>query len=224
MQNSINALLDSPLLLFLVLGAGALIGIAVERLFETQKRAQRRAFWKGRNGGNKRTSRDSAPVSPGSVRPPSDAADQLRAVMAAQYSARPLLNNPERRLLAIIDKALDECSPGWRAMGQVALGEVLWSDDKDAYWAINAKRVDLLIVDADCKPVLAVEFQGTGHHLSQETAARDAAKKEALRRAGIGYAEVVSGDTPADVRDMIKKWAARAATDLPANVIPFDRR
>ncbi len=71
---------------------------------------------------------------------------------------------------------------------------------------MNAKRVDLLIVDADCTPLHAIEFQGTGHHLSSETAARDAIKKEALRRAGIGYAEVVSGDTPAQVREMVKRW------------------
>ena len=30
--------------------------------------------------------------------------------------------------------------------------------------------------------------------------ARDAVKKEALRRAGIGYVEVVAGDRPAELR------------------------
>src|SRR3546814_675577 len=138
------------------------------------------------------------------------AADQLRRVMEAQFKLRPLLNKPERRLLGVIDTALAEHSPGWRAMGQVSLGEILWSDDKEAFWAINAKRVDLLIVDLDCKPLHAVEFQGTGHHGSAETAARDAVKKEALRRAGIGYVEVVSGDTPAEVRAMVRKLVGRA--------------
>ena len=94
-------------------------------------------------------------------------------------------------------------------MGQVSLGEILWSDDKDAFWAINAKRVDLLIVDADCQPLHAVEFQGAGHHMREETAARDAVKKEALRRAGIGYVEVVTGDTPAHVRELVRKLVAR---------------
>jgi hypothetical protein len=36
-------------------------------------------------------------------------------------------------------------------------------------------------------------------------------KKEALRRAGIGYIEVVSGDTPAEVREMIRKLAGKQA-------------
>lgn len=37
------------------------------------------------------------------------------------------------------------------------------------------------------------------------TAARDAVKKEALRRAGIGYVEVVPGDTPAELRRVVER-------------------
>ena len=91
-------------------------------------------------------------------------------------------------------------------MGQVSLGQILASEDKGAYLAINSKRVDLLIVDADCRPLHAIEFQGTGHHQGT-AAARDAIKKEALRRAGVGYIEVISGDTPADLRAIVRKLA-----------------
>ena len=61
----------------------------------------------------------------------------------------------------------------------------------------------------DCRPLHAIEFQGTGHH-QNAAAERDAVKKEALRRAGIGYVEVVSGDTPAELRAMVRKLAGRA--------------
>ena len=91
-------------------------------------------------------------------------------------------------------------------MGQVSLGEILASNDSDAFYAINSKRVDLLIVDEECRPLHAVEFQGSGHYQGT-AAARDAVKKEALRRAGIGYVEVVSGDTPADVLAIVRKLA-----------------
>ena len=40
-------------------------------------------------------------------------------------------------------------------------------------------------------------------------AARDAVKQEALGRAGIGYVEVVSGETPAELRAMVRKLAGR---------------
>src|SRR5689334_24251167 len=61
-------------------------------------------------------------------------------------------------------------------------------------------RSDLLIVDDECRPLHAIEYQGGGHfNGAHATAARDAVKKEALRRAGIGYVEVVAGDTPAEL-------------------------
>ncbi len=194
-----------------------MIGIGIERVAERQKRAKRRSYWQTRKAGSgsKVVSlhKDQTPKTsnPAYGRSPLDAADQLRSVMEALFKSRPLLNKPERRLMAILEKALLEESPGWRAMGQVSLGEILWSDDKTAFHAINAKRVDMLIVDEDFMPLHAIEFQGTGHHLSNETAARDAVKKEALRRAGIGYVEVVSGDTPAQVRETVKRLVSRAA-------------
>lgn len=206
MPPEILALIDKPWLLVIVLGAGAALGIAVERFVEALNRAERRAYWKGRNAARKRSG---APGAGGAQGGAALAAEQLRTVMQASFRARPLMNRSERRLLGVVDAALAAESPGWRAMGQVSLGEILSSPDKAAYFAINSKRVDLLIVDADCRPLHAVEFQGAGHHTGKTAAARDAVKKEALRRAGIGYVEVVTGDTPAEVREMVRKLAGR---------------
>jgi hypothetical protein len=61
------------------------------------------------------------------------------------------------------------------------------------------------VVDADCNAVAAIEYQGGGHYLT-DAAARDAVKKEALRKAGIGYHEVVAGHTtPGDLRALVEK-------------------
>lgn len=214
MPSEILALIDKPWLLAALLALGAICGMTVERLVEGHERAARRTKWKARNlrgfgkivsfGRGKQLTVTRG--SPASLRP--DAAEQLRSVMDADFKLRPLLNRPERRLLAVIDQALTEYSPGWRAMAQVCLGEILASQDQDAFLAINTKRVDLLIVDANCQPLHAIEFQGSGHHQGT-AAARDAVKKEALRRAGIGYVEVVSGDTPAEVRGMVRKLVGR---------------
>lgn len=210
MLAELNMMLDMPVALFLVLAVGAAIGVGAEKLFTAIDREKRRAYWQGRNVGKAQrrvvTSISAAPAKSDSTQ---IAADQLRTVMNAEFKPRPLLNKPERRLLSCIDRVLSEESPGWRAMGQVSLGEILYSHDKEAFWAINAKRVDLLIIDPDCRPLHAVEFQGTGHHGSPETAARDAVKREALRRAGIGYVEVMSGDTPLEVREKVRKLISR---------------
>ncbi|MBK5263818.1 MAG: DUF2726 domain-containing protein [Alphaproteobacteria bacterium] len=183
--------------------------MAAERVGEKINRAERRSYWERKN--RKRwTPGTVVPIEARKASPVEIAADQLRLVMDATFTARQLLNHSERRLLGVIDQALADHSPGWRAMGQVSLGEILASPNEDAYFAVNSKRVDLLIVDADCHPLHAVEFQGKGHHTGRNTAARDAVKREALRRAGIGYVEVVSGDTPAEVREMVKKLVGRA--------------
>jgi hypothetical protein len=137
-----------------------------------------------------------------------DAADQLRTVMKADFKAQRLLNKSEARLFKAIDKMVLTARPDWQVMAQVSLGEILRCVDKNAYACINSKRVDLLIVDEECRPLHAIEYQGGAHFKgAHATAARDAVKKEALRRAGIGYVEVVAGDTPAELRRVVERLA-----------------
>ena len=83
--------------------------------------------------------------------------------MKAEFKAQPLLNKSEARLFKALDKMVIELRPGWQVMAQVSLGEILRCEDKAAYACINSKRVDLLIVDAECRPLHAIEYQGGGH-------------------------------------------------------------
>ena len=125
--------------------------------------------------------------------------------MAADFNARALLNRPEANLFKALDAAVIARNPGWQVMAQVSLGEFLASPDKDAYWAINAKRVDFALMDPEARVVHAIEYQGSGHHQGT-AAARDAVKKEALRKAGIGYHEVVAGHTTAgELKRLVEK-------------------
>lgn len=133
-----------------------------------------------------------------------DAVQQLNCVMDAEFSSRPLLNKSEHRLFLAIEKSLSGRESNWRLMAQVSLGEILSSPDKDAYFAINSKRVDILLTDQKGLPLHVIEYQGAGHH--QGTAAvRDAVKKEALRKAGIGYHEISAGDRPTDLESLMTK-------------------
>ena len=102
-------------------------------------------------------------------------------------------------MFAAAEAAVREAGVPWRVFAQVSLGEVLTCSDREGFNAINAKRVDLLITDAKFTPLAAIEYQGSGHHLSK-AAARDAVKKEALRKAGIGYIEITQDHGPEDVR------------------------
>lgn len=89
--------------------------------------------------------------------------------------------------------------------GPVCIGEFVASDDADAYRCVNSKRADLLLMDESCTARHALEYQGAGHHQGT-AAARDGVKKEALRKAGIGYHEVGAGHTtPTELKRLVEK-------------------
>lgn len=163
------------------------VGIGVGWAFERELVRRRRDAWRERNRSRERNGATVTRLPWGqgadqaAPRPP-DAADQLRIVMGASFTVKPLLNKSEARVFRELDRFVLSCNPGWQVMAQVSLGEILLSKDADAFRCINSKRVDLLLVDEECRPRHAIEYQGGAHHQGA-AAARDAVKKEALRRA-----------------------------------------
>lgn len=140
------------------------------------------------------------------ARPASDPTEQLRAVMAGAFTAKRVLSRTEAQVMRAAEAAIEEAGLPWRVLAQVALGEVLASPDEAAFRAINAKRVDLLVISALSEPLAAIEYQGEGHWQGSAPA-RDAVKKEALRKAGIAYVEITPTHGPADVRREIGRLA-----------------
>lgn len=140
--------------------------------------------------------------------PRPDSAEQLRHVAGADFNSRRLLSVSEERVLEALEIIIADMALGWRVMAQVNLAEILDTPDDSAFRAISAKRVDLLIVSAAQMPIAAVEYQGHGH-FQGDAAVNDAIKREALRRAGIAYVEVMADDTPAELRDQLRRLAAR---------------
>lgn len=188
----------APLIALLALGAW--LGFALQRFI----RRVRARLWRRRNYPNDYSYETSWPPAPAEDVRILDAADQLRIVMSADFAARPLLNQSEARVFEELCQIVMRCRPGWRVMAQVSLGEILRSKDAEAFSCINSKRVDMLLIDEDCRPRHAIEYHGGGHYQGT-AAARDAVKKEALRRAGIGYHEVVSGrTTPGELRQLVE--------------------
>lgn len=210
----------------LLLFTGGILGMILERMLAAQRRKawkeknSRRNVWRPRRRWPSAERAGDRVLQPTPVSTkPTDSADQLRVVMGAEFLPQPLLNRSEARVFKELDQHVIATNPGWQVMAQVSLGEILSCENSDAYSCINSKRVDLLLVDDDCQPRHAVEYQGSGHHQS-DAAARDAVKKEALRRAGIGYHEVLAGHTtPADLRRLVEKLVDRPGTlppDRPA--------
>ena len=187
---------DHPFAFIIVLVIGAALGMFVERFVETQDKEKRRAYWRGRN--KMKANAKLKPID-------NLAADQLQTVMKARFESRALLNRPEAKVFLALDEAVISRNSGWQVMAQVSLGEFLSSKSNDAYFAVNSKRVDFALMDENCCVVHTLEYQGSGHHQGS-AAARDAVKKEALRKAGIGYHEIVGGHTtPAELRALVEK-------------------
>jgi hypothetical protein len=139
---------------------------------------------------------------------PRDAADQLRVVMRAPFQKQRLMSKGEYDVFRTIETHLRQCGPGFRLMAQTSMGEFLQTSDKDAYLSVNSKRVDMLVIDTFGFPVVAIEHQGGGHYQS-DAAARDAVKREALRKAGIEFLEIFDYHKPDDVCRLLGESIAR---------------
>jgi Protein of unknown function (DUF2726) len=207
MPPELAALIDNPLLLAALLAVGAMCGVAVERFAGNLERERRREYWRGRNHGGRGIVPFRPKARPDYQRKAPDAADQLRCVMDADFTERPLLNKSEAAVFKALDAAVIARNSGWQVMAQVSLGEFLASKDSEAFLAVNSKRVDFALMDENAHVRHALEYQGTGHHQpGGAAAARDAVKKEALRKAGIGYHEVVAGHTtPGELKRLVER-------------------
>ena len=207
-METLNFLLDRPVALLVVLAIGAVIGMTLERMFEKADREKRRAYWRGRNAAKGKLGNGNGaalPVKEPEVKATDFAADQLKAVMKAEFKRRALLNKKEGNVFRSLDQIVIARNPNWQVMAQVSVGEFVWTDDKEAFLAINSKRVDFVLMDEHCQARHALEYQGDGHHQGS-AAARDAVKKEALRKAGIGYHEIVAGHTtPSELKALVEK-------------------
>jgi hypothetical protein len=114
---------------------------------------------------------------------------QLRRVRQAPFKKQKLMNFSEFVVFRTIEQDVALKRSGFRVVAQAPLGEILQSKHEKGFRAVNGKRVDMLIVDRGGWPILAIEYQGEGHY-NDTSGLRDAIKKTALTKAGIGYLEI----------------------------------
>lgn len=120
--------------------------------------------------------------------------NQLYHVQRGAFETRPLMNKSEFRCFVLVqDWVRRSPGDGMRVFAQVPLGEILQSADDLAFRSINAKRIDLVVVDRRGLPLIALEVQGEGHY--QGTAAvRDHVKRIALTKASVPLVEIFPGE------------------------------
>lgn len=195
----------SDTFLFLLIFGAILVGIQLERIRAAWARREWKSRRKWRNYEGSRSAGSKLVPLPGKPRI-ADAAFQLSAVMTAAFQKRRLLTKKEAEIFHMVEDAVMAHGSGWRVMAQVSLGEILSSPEPAAYSAINSKRVDLLVVCNKSLPIVAVEYQGRDHYQGSAPA-RDAVKKEALRKAGVRYLEVTQEHSAEDIAHEISRIA-----------------
>ena len=140
------------------------------------------------------------------------------ALRPARFTSKAILNKTERRLFDLLVRAVRDLRPDARVLAQVSYGEFLRSKNRKAFWSINARRADFLIVDAEFAPLAVVEYQGRGHFGSSRRAARaarqgDRIKARACRSAGIDWIEIPARFTVAEVRQLLQQALTRPAVE-----------
>ena len=124
--------------------------------------------------------------------------DQLVIVQNGQYHKRRLLNGEEYQLFRMLEDWIAGRPGRHRLFAQVSMGEILGSEDRLAYACVNSKRCDFVIIDGQGYPVVAIEYQGTGH-FGSDSDERDYVKQKALECAGVQLIEVFDDFTWANV-------------------------
>jgi hypothetical protein len=132
---------------------------------------------------------------------------------------KPLLNGEEREIYSRIKELLAVAPYSqFLLMAQVSLGELFntrpFGDHEAAaaYYAFNARRSDLVIIDREGNPVLIVEYQGGGHY-KKTYYLRDEIKRRVFQRAKIRALEIAGNLTPQEA-------AARVREQLDAILPP----
>src|SRR5262245_41185540 len=84
--------------------------------------------------------------------PVTDYDQQLRAVLVGSFEKHRVMNASEYRVFAIVENEIAVHAPGFRVFAQTSLGEILRSNNADAFASINSKRVDILVIDRSGLP------------------------------------------------------------------------
>jgi Protein of unknown function (DUF2726) len=129
---------------------------------------------------------------------------QIQRILYASFDKKPLMNKEEYKLFIQLERLIGTNTNGMRLFSQVPLGEILRSNDSDAFFCINSKRCDFIIIDRFGKALVALEYHGSGH-FQGNSSMRDEVKRLALKKASIPTIEVLLGYQWAEVEKDLRK-------------------
>ncbi|WP_025287628.1 DUF2726 domain-containing protein [Granulibacter bethesdensis] len=127
----------------------------------------------------------------------SNTENQRRFISQCDMQAKQPVNGEAVKVLYAIEEYIKTCRPEWRFAFEVSLGAFVATAGKSGDWyqdqafkSYNSKRADFLLIDRYGKPVMVIEYNGSGHNLSEKAADRMAVKRLVLEKAGIPLLEI----------------------------------
>lgn len=119
-----------------------------------------------------------------SALPPKSRTAKIKAVPEG-FRRKTLCNRLEQSAFFVLQQLVQRRGQGEIVLAQVSMGEVLQNTNYRAFLSVNSKRLDLLVINAKFEPLLAVEIDGSGHFLNDNSHSNDRIKTQALKQAGI---------------------------------------
>lgn len=131
-------------------------------------------------------------------------ASEMQRILYASFQKKRLMNREEYGLFVRLEKLINSNTEGMRLFSQVPLGEILRSNDSDAFFCINSKRCDFVVIDRNGEALVALEYHGSGH-FQGNSSMRDEVKRLALQKASIPTIEVLIGYQWPEVERQLRK-------------------
>ena len=138
----------------------------------------------------------------------------MQRILYASFQKKRLMNKEEFRLYVQLERLIGSNTNGMRLFSQVPLGEILRSNDSDAFFCINSKRCDFVIINRNGEALVALEYHGSGH-FQGNSSMRDEVKRLALKKAAIPTIEVLIGYQWVEVERELRKELGAGLRPLP---------
>ena len=198
---------------------GCLLLVAALRATSRKfRRRHRRPFYRGYSHYEDAPWFTRNPASPlVTDRQPQDEAQRLTRGLAAvnnphvQIEPCSILNSYEAKIFyAARDLLKEKQFSTWLLFAQVSLGELFHTkpmkdeDAKEAFFAYNSRRSDLVITDNHGLPILMIEYQGGGHY-QENYHLRDEIKRRVFQKAKVRSLEIPNNLLPQDIKARIKE-------------------
>ncbi len=193
-------ILVPPNALLAIAIVAAVVSIAL--LMRSFERSPKFGAWRGKRS-RYQVFKQTGNMAPAVKTSPS-VAPEMQRILYASFQKKRLMNKEEYGLFVRLEKLIGSNTNGMRLFSQVPLGEILRSDNSDAFFCINSKRCDFVVIDRNGEALVALEYHGSGH-FQGNSSMRDEVKRLALKKASIPTIEVLIGYQWPEVERELRK-------------------